>query len=57
MTKSWQDELAELRKKRQKDKKAQAAAQKITSELPEIPDEGTVAIMIPSRRQKDSEES
>ena len=52
MTKSWQDELKELRKKRLKDKKAQAAAQKIADELPEIPEEGSVAIMVPSRRRK-----
>ncbi len=32
-------------------------AQKIESELPEIPDEGSVAVMILSRRRKDGEES
>lgn len=52
MTESWEEELARLREKKKKDKKAQADAQKIEGELPEIQGEGNVAIMIPSRRRK-----
>jgi hypothetical protein len=52
MTESWEKELARLREKKKKDKKAQAEAQKIESELPEIQDGSNVAIMIPSRRRK-----
>lgn len=52
MTESWEKKLARLREKKKKDKDAQADAQKIESELPEIRDRGNVAIMIPSRRRK-----
>jgi hypothetical protein len=57
MTESWQEKLARLKKKREEDRDAQAEARKIESELPEIRGEGNVAIMIPSRRRKDSEGS
>jgi len=57
MTESWQEKLTRLKKKREEDEDAQADAQKIASELPEIRGKGNVAIMIPSRRRKGGEGS
>ena len=57
MTESWQEKLTRLKKKREEDEDAQADAQKIEGELPEIRSKGNVAIMIPSRRRKGGEGS